>query len=533
MVAHSSWPLIFQIIRTRAIHNGLLFSFAKNHDIIIYIDKRGGFLKQMYTFEPITIFCDGLIILITTFFCSAFFFLKMRGIRLSGKKLAYLIGINTLIPLICQILGGNEVLSVKISFIILLCVSIIMFDRHNMFSSLPTAIISVGIAYALEYLSVIITSVILYLLGLKIVNMISTCLACGLQLLICVLLSRSKRINNAFSRFTDESHFGLGLLISSYVFAFSLLISFKSFDMNIFNVLFLAIPMALVGLILWIRSIVQRHYKNKLQDRMDEYTKQEIEDKDKHIEQLEAEVATLAKQLHRDNHLLSSLERSVQSLAECETEEQRKQIIEEIQTMCRERNELVTKEQQQNKILPSTGIALIDGSLSELYIKAAAHGIGFDLTVNEGLHYLVNNIISQTDLQTLLCDHIKDAIIAVESAGITDGRILITIDKNDGIFEIAIRDNGVDFDVDTLSKLGKEQVTTHANEGGSGIGFMTTFETLRKTKGSLSITEYEKKTPFSKSVVFTFDGLNRFIIRSYRKDELEKAIKRDEVLIVC
>ena len=192
----------------------------------------------------------------------------------------------------------------------------------------------------------------------------------------------------------------------------------------------------------------------------------------------------------------------------------------------------IAKEQQKNKILPSTGFALIDSSLSELYVKAAARGISFDLTVSEEPYYLVNNIISQTDLQTLLCDHIKDAIIAVESAGITDGRILVTIEKKDSIFEIAIRDNGVDFDVDTLARIGKEQVTTHADDGGSGIGFMTTFETLHKTKGSLIITEYEQKTPFSKSVAFVFDGLNRFVISTYRKEELERAIDRDDILIL-
>ncbi|MBQ3285248.1 MAG: HAMP domain-containing histidine kinase [Ruminococcus sp.] len=270
-----------------------------------------------------------------------------------------------------------------------------------------------------------------------------------------------------------------------------------------------------------------------MQDRANEYTKQEIEDKDKRIERLESEVSTLAKQLHRDNHLLSSLDRSVQTLADCDSDEQRAQIIEEIHTMCRERNELIAKEQQQNKILPSTGIALIDGSLSEMYVKAAARGISFDLTVSEEPYYLVNNIISQTDLQTLLCDHIKDAIIAVESAGITDGRILVTIEKNDGIFEIAVRDNGVDFAPDTLARLGREQITTHADDGGSGIGFMTTFETLRKTKGSLIITEYEQKTPFTKSVAFVFDGLNRFIISSYRKEVLKNTIRRDDVMIIA
>ena len=95
-------------------------------------------------------------------------------------------------------------------------------------------------------------------------------------------------------------------------------------------ILFLGVPLTLIGLILWIRSIVKRFYKNKLQDRMDEYTQKEMEDKDKRIERLEAEVTSLAKQVHRDNHLMTSVDRSVQELAGCDSAEKREQIVGEI-----------------------------------------------------------------------------------------------------------------------------------------------------------------------------------------------------------
>lgn len=477
---------------------------------------------------------NNIIIMSTTYYCSIFFFVKAKRIRITRSRIIVLV-IGEIAVILIASFGGNYHLLSKSLYIIGTILSILLLEKDCFADNIPISVFSVGIAYALEYSSVIIAGLLLYFfVDYRSADILSTLVSCIIQLFLLLLVVRIKRITKGVLYFVNAKNYGLGLILSAYILAFSLIITeykiFKGSSLEI--ALLFCVPLALTGLILWIRSIVQHYYKNKLQDRVNEYTKQEMEDKDRHIERLEAEVATLAKQLHRDNHLLSSLERSMQSFAECETEEQREQIIEEIQTLCSERNELIAKEQQ-SKILPSTGIALIDGSLSELYVKAVAHGISFDLTVNEELHYLINNIISQTVLQTMLCDHVKDALIAVESAGVTDGRILIAIDKNDGIFEIAIRDNGVDFDVDTLSKLGKEQVTTHADEGGSGIGFMTTFETLRKTKGSLSITEYEKKTPFSKSVVFTFDGLNRFIIRSYRKDELEKAIKRDDVLIVC
>ena len=441
----------------------------------------------------------------------------------------------TIIPssIICQCLGGYSVFLVKTIYIIFMCISVMLIDWNNVTYRIPTAIISVSIAFGFEYISVIISGVVFFLLGYIKMNIFTSVFGCVIQIMLCLVFSRLKIIRKGFLYFTDEDHFGVGLLISGYILIFSLsLTQYSDIKFDLGFTFLAGIPLIVVGLILWIRSIVKRYYKNKLQDRMDEYTQKEMEDKDKRIERLEAEVTALAKQVHRDNHLMTSVDRSVQELAACDSAEQREQIVGEIHTLYLERNDSIAKEQRKNKILPSTGFALIDSSLSELYVKAAARGISFDLTVSEEPYYLVNNIISQTDLQTLLCDHIKDAIIAVESAGIADGRILVTIEKKDSIFEIAIRDNGVDFDVDTLARIGKEQVTTHADDGGSGIGFMTTFETLHKTKGSLIITEYEQKTPFSKSVAFVFDGLNRFVISTYRKEELEKAIDRDDVRII-
>lgn len=488
---------------------------------------------EPYANEPIMYFFDRLIYLLSTFFCSALLFYKMNGIVVTKRHRIIMLIIMISISSIFQLFGGNSVLFVKLLFMLSIVLTLVLFGKLDISRAIPTAILSVSIAYCFEYISIIISGTLFYIFGIKEISIYLSIVECVIQIILCCLLTQIKRLKKGFFYISDENRFGIGLLVSCYILLFSLLLTeYKRIHINVAAVLVFIIPLILTIIILWVRSIVKRYYKNKLQDRANEYTKQEIEDKDKRIERLESEVATLAKQLHRDNHLLSSLDRSVQMLAECDSEEQRAQIIEEIHTMCRERNELIAKEQQQNKILPSTGIALIDGSLSEMYVKAAARGISFDLTVSEEPYYLVNNIISQTELQTLLCDHIKDAIIAVESAGVTNGKILVTIEKNDGIFEIAVRDNGVDFDAETLAKLGREQITTHADDGGSGIGFMTTFETLRKTKGSLIITEYEQKMPFSKSVAFVFDGLNRFIISSYRKEELENMIQRDDVMIV-
>ena len=477
------------------------------------------------------LFVDRFIQLLSTYICVVFLFTKFSSIKLTTKKILILSLSGITLSIVIQLFGDIINISIKLLYYLLVCIALILVNRDHIYSAICNSIVNLAVVLFIRYISVFIT--VLFLFTTKATNnqLLSTIISCVLQILACLLLSLIKKLKKCFVYFEDETHAGIGLLLSSYIFIFSFLLT-QQIDTNIgWGISLLIIsPLILVGLFLWIRSIVNNHFKRKIADRADAFTQQEIKEKDERIEQLEAEVATLAKQVHRDNHLLSSLDRSVQTLAKTESAAEREQLADEFRTLYRERNDLIAKEQQERKLLPSTGVALIDGALSEMYVKATAHGIHFDLMVGEPIHYLVNNIISQTDLQTLLCDHIKDAIIAVDAAKGESGKILVSIEKHEGLFKITIRDNGVDFTPDTLAKLGKERVTTHAEEGGSGIGFMTTFETLEKTKGSLIITEHESKTPFSKSVAFVFDGLHQFIISSYRKDELKEKLSRDDIL---
>ena len=486
-----------------------------------------------YIINSALYFLDRAIILLSAYVGAIILYMRFKSIRICKKQIIYFSIIGIFLFIICQLIGGTSNLIVKLIYIAIICCSLSFVEKKNMYSVLPTVIISVAIALCLQYISLMIASLILYFVNYTDSKILSTLISCVILLLSCIALSSIRWLKKCFLFFESEKHLGLGLLLACYIIAFSLLITqLNSFNTPVAMILVAVCPLALTSLILWIKSIVDRFYKRKIADRADAFIQQQIADKDEYIQKLETEVATLAKQLHRDNHLLSSLDRSVEVLGNNHSETQREQIVEEIHTLFRERNEMITKEQQANKILPSTGIAIIDGALSEIYVKAISHNISFDLMVGEEIHYLVNNIISQTDLQTLLCDHIKDAIIAIDAADNISGKILVSIEKNDGIFEISIRDNGIGFETDTLAKLGLERVTTHAESGGSGIGFVTTFETLQKTKGTLIITEYENKTPFSKCVAFIFDGLHQFIIQSYRKEELERSVTREDILFL-
>lgn len=354
-------------------------------------------------------------------------------------------------------------------------------------------------------------------------------------LLLAILFLKIKRFKRGLLFFQDENKLGLGLVIAGIVFflqGFMYTFDYYQQDSIIIFVVIISLFVSSFGLFLWVRRSISVHYRERLQMRSEDHFQQLLKEKDKENAKLTQSNEFLAKVVHRDNHLMDSLDSSINTYFESGDKEFKDYLLRKIQTLAKERGELINKEQRDSKLFPSTGNILIDGAIGDQYIKAAAHRIDFDLTVSKTVDEIIGKYISQTELQTLLCDHIKDAVIAVDTGRKGNGRILVELSVKNGDYTIAIFDNGVDFEAETLAKLGKERVTTHAETGGSGIGFMTTFETLRKAHASLIITEFKNKMPFSKSVSIIFNGENRFIVKSYRAEQLKTVINRGDVVII-
>lgn len=366
-----------------------------------------------------------------------------------------------------------------------------------------------------------------------IINQVILLLIHVIAFFLTFLLFKIKRLKKGFQFFQDEKNLGIGLALSGALFIYFVMTN--SYQVKVYLVAMIGLVGFLIsafGIYLWIRRSITSHYREKLQLQSEEHYQQLLAESEAKNEELMKSNEFLAKLVHRDNHLINALNTSIDDYFNSDDKEFKDNLFREIQTLAKERGELLAQEQSTLKLLPSTGNRLIDGAINNLYIKATAHGIDFDLAVTETVDTIIGKYISQTELQTLLCDHIKDAIIAVVTKGEGSGKILVNLSVKYDNYEITIFDSGVDFEVDTLSKLGRERVTTHSDNGGNGIGFMTTFTTLQKSCASLVITELENKTPFSKSVSFRFDGLSSFVIQSYRADELKSAINREDTIIV-
>jgi len=155
--------------------------------------------------------------------------------------------------------------------------------------------------------------------------------------------------------------------------------------------------------------------------------------------------------------------------------------------------------------------------------ECSANKIDFELQLKGNIHYMTNNLITKEDLETLLADHIKNAIIAINHTDNVNRSILVKLGKIDENYGLYIYDSGVEFEKETLENLGKKPSTTHKDEGGTGMGFMNTFDTLRKCKASLTIEEFNKpsKDNYTKVIMIKFDNKNEFKVKSYRENEIK------------
>ncbi|MCL1832351.1 MAG: hypothetical protein FWG45_05500 [Oscillospiraceae bacterium] len=174
--------------------------------------------------------------------------------------------------------------------------------------------------------------------------------------------------------------------------------------------------------------------------------------------------------------------------------------------------------------LPKTNVPAIDNLFGYYARQFKDENITFNLMTNGSIKYMVENVVEQGELETLIVNHLNDAKKAVNVGDGTFRSITAVIGIKDNHYEFAVLDSGIPFEVDTLVRLGAERVTTYAESGGSGIGFETTFETLRKHNASLIINEQEQSNvDYSKSVTICFDGKNRYIIETYRPDEFPES----------
>ena len=252
-----------------------------------------------------------------------------------------------------------------------------------------------------------------------------------------------------------------------------------------------------------------------------EYANMIVYKKSKEVKELEAENMKFSQRSHTLIHKQKSLEYKIEQMI-TKTEISKEEAA-EIKDKIDKMKEEIYKEKESIE-LDKTGIVEIDDMLRYMQSEYNKNKIEFILKLNGRIQPMINNLIDKDDLETLLADHIRNAIIAVEHSENINRSIMVKLGKTDGEYGLSIYDSGIEFKIETLKNLGKTPSTTHAEEGGTGMGFMNTFETLKKYKASLKIEEIGKpsKDNYTKVISIKFDNQNDYNIKSYRQEEIRK-----------
>lgn len=437
-------------------------------------------------------------------------------------------------------LASTQSINLLIVLVLILLINIIIIHKITKQDINHVAIIYI-IAFAIGYVTYLIALLIagvllkLFIPSIDYKTPISLITIPIIQILIIKITFKTRRLKNGLNFLNNINE---NIKLKKYIILFTsiaLLIyvflqTHNSITIN--NYIFIGIILLAISLIFWIQHEITEHYKKHMKDRTIEMQKKEIDEQQKIMEEVKQENYHLASVIHKYNHRINAIEKalskSIQTNENTEFANELAPLLEETKNI----SQNFTNETTIIQELPKTNIFGIDNMLSYMADEARKHNIHFDLKINDNINYLIENIISQDKFETLLGDHIKDAIIAINTSENQNKSIIVIIGKINNCYELSIYDTGVEFEIDTLLKLGEAPITTHKNEGGTGIGFMTTFATMKDTKSSLIIEEYNQKTTnYTKSITIKFDGKSEYRIYSYRAEQINAKNKNNRIIV--
>ena len=473
-----------------------------------------------------------LITIIKTFFMNVFILLlnyKLINENITLIKFIKIICISLLISVVYTISSNfiDNLLLMIISYFIQLKFMEKTLSKENDNFIMIATLISNSIVYILFSISAIFELIIIKFTNINsgIINLFIILL---IEFVILIMISRVKRIKYGLSFLKNRDNDYLDLIminISSVVILAYYL--FGNYYGNLTEQLIACLIVLALIMILVIKKTLTLYYKQKLLHQTIEDYKNEISEKDKKIKELSDEKYKISKLNHEFYNRQKALEKKVADYISNVSVETANElaITEQIADLSKEYSSKLEDIKHSDK-LPTTEIEEIDDMFKYMQSECKKNNIEFKLQIKGNIHHMINQIIPKDKLVTLIGDHLRDAIIAINSSNNSFKSIIAILGKADEFYEFCVFDTGIEFELETLLALGTKPMTTHKDTGGTGYGFMTTFETLRATKGSLVIEEKHKmsENDYTKAVRIIFDGKAQYRISSYRMKAQNKSI---------
>lgn len=425
------------------------------------------------------------------------------------------------VSIMCRVIKNVLGFSYNIIFMILLINVIFKISAKERFTySLLITIISLSINYIIFLISAFVAYNLVIIFKVREIYTGLFLILC-LYLILIYIFVRIKRFKNGFAflqRNTKNEYIDIFILDISIVIIFCIII-ISNYDKLLRQRIVVSLIIFAIIMFITIQKSLQLYYKQKLQEREVEEIKEELKNKDKEIEELEKENLKLNKKNHSIAHKQKSLEYELEQMILNNQIVNGNHVKDKIENLSKEmQNETVSIE------LTKTNIDEIDNMLKYMQSECVKNKIDFELQINGNIHHMINTHIGKEDLEILIADLIKNAIIAIKHSENINKSILVRLGLIDGFYSLYVYDSGIEFEIETLKNFGIKPSTTHADDGGTGMGLMNTFDTLKKYKASLIIDEYGKPVEdnFTKVIKIIFDNRNEYKIESYRREEIQE-----------
>lgn len=289
----------------------------------------------------------------------------------------------------------------------------------------------------------------------------------------------------------------------------------------------------LAFLIFWWQAQIKKTYLRRLELQELESLRTEVNELNLVIRQLTEDNEKLSRITHRDNTLINALQDSTIKYLETDFESPtdasiaREKLIRNINTLSTERAGLISSLRKKSKREFDTGLTLLDELLRHMDAKATENNISFSVHLGILLTSFVPKDISEADLVHTVDDLLKNAF---KSTATCEKRVVqLQFYKLGKHFVVEVADNGIPFEIRSLTSMGLEKLTTY--DDGTGIGLMDIWETKEKYRATYHLDEYSSATLFTKKISLTFDKKNRFSIRTWRKNEILQMSRRIDLQI--
>lgn len=294
------------------------------------------------------------------------------------------------------------------------------------------------------------------------------------------------------------------------------------------------LPIILLIYYYW-RNLTTKTYLDKLSTNNIHALNDELARKEQQIMQLTTDNERLSALVHKDNKLIPAMEYAVEQFLSTPgtgagSTSSATSLIQDLHQLMSERKGLLVLQDMNCEPLPDTGNSRVNYILAYLQQKAFSWQIALQVTPDSSCTPFLNSLLSEDAFCTLIADLVENALIATRYAD--GGHVLVALGVLDGCPALHVFDSGIPFSAEVLLKYGKESITTHADDAGSGIGLMQTATLLTNHNASLYIEEFPSGM-YTKKVSVVFDQHGSYTLYTSRtEEELAPLKKRLDLIIV-